>query len=189
MHNKSFTADNQVSVVGGRNIANEYFGLGSGIGFADIDVLAVGPVVQEVSIQFDLYWNSASAYAAAAFVGAAAPDAAASLQAHFAATQADPLSIDYIKAVRETSILADMLNQRLPFEWTTAQVLYDAPAKTLDRTQRTDVLLFPALMGRLGRPEKSFDIVSPYFVPGNEGTVLLVELARREDLVRVPATV
>jgi cardiolipin synthase C len=66
MHNKSFTADNQVSVVGGRNIANEYFGAGDGIGFADIDVIGVGPVVQQVSTEFDLYWHSASAYAAAA---------------------------------------------------------------------------------------------------------------------------
>ena len=32
MHNKSFTADNQVSVVGGRNIGNEYFGAGTGSG-------------------------------------------------------------------------------------------------------------------------------------------------------------
>jgi putative cardiolipin synthase len=185
MHNKSFTADNQVSVVGGRNIANEYFGAGSGIAFADLDVLAVGPVVQQVSTQFDLYWNSASAYPAASFVGAAAPDAAAVQQARFAATRADPLSVEYLKAVRETSILADLLNRKLEFDWTTAQVLYDAPAKTLDRSERTDVLLFPALMNRLGRPQKSFDIVSPYFVPGDDGTLLLAELARRGVKVRV----
>ena len=79
----------------------------------------------------------------------AAADAVAQLQARFAATHANPLSVDYLRAVRETSLLADLQNQRLAFEWTTAQVLYDAPAKTLDRSQRTDVLLFPALMQRL----------------------------------------
>jgi cardiolipin synthase C len=47
------------------------------------------------------------------------------------------------------------------------------------------VLLFPALMQRLGKPEKSFDIVSPYFVPGTEGTVLLADMARRGVKVRV----
>jgi Phosphatidylserine/phosphatidylglycerophosphate/cardiolipin synthases and related enzymes len=45
MHNKSFTADNQATVVGGRNIADEYFGAGAGLTFADLDVLAVGPAV------------------------------------------------------------------------------------------------------------------------------------------------
>ena len=39
MHNKSFTADNQATVVGGRNIADEYFGAGTGLTFADLDVL------------------------------------------------------------------------------------------------------------------------------------------------------
>ena len=76
MHNKSFTADNQASVVGGRNIANEYFGAAGAIGFADLDVVVVGPVVQEVSTQFDRYWNSASAYPAAEFVGPVDADAA-----------------------------------------------------------------------------------------------------------------
>ena len=43
MHNKSFTADNQATIVGGRNIGNEYFAAGEGVAFADLDVLASGP--------------------------------------------------------------------------------------------------------------------------------------------------
>ncbi|MBJ6136324.1 phospholipase D-like domain-containing protein [Marinobacter litoralis] len=46
MHNKSFNADNQAAIVGGRNIADEYFGAGSGALFADLDVLAIGPVAE-----------------------------------------------------------------------------------------------------------------------------------------------
>ena len=61
MHNKSFTADNRASVVGGRNIGNEYLGAGSGVLFVDLDVLVVGAAVGEVSGEFDRYWNSASA--------------------------------------------------------------------------------------------------------------------------------
>src|SRR5262245_57926636 len=62
MHNKSFTADNRASIVGGRNVGNEYFGAGQGVVFEDLDVIAVGTAVQAVSAAFDLYWNSASAY-------------------------------------------------------------------------------------------------------------------------------
>src|SRR4051812_26928217 len=75
MHNKSFTVDNQATVVGGRNIGNDYFGSGEGVVFADLDVLAVGRVVSEVSKEFDLYWNSASAYPAEGFVGPASATA------------------------------------------------------------------------------------------------------------------
>ena len=62
MHNKSFTADNQATIVGGRNIGDEYFGATNGVLFADLDVLAVGPVVAEVAKDFDRYWASGSSY-------------------------------------------------------------------------------------------------------------------------------
>ncbi|MEG2032634.1 MAG: phospholipase D-like domain-containing protein, partial [Janthinobacterium sp.] len=48
MHNKSFTADNQATIVGGRNVGDEYFGAAGDVLFADLDVLAIGPVVDEV---------------------------------------------------------------------------------------------------------------------------------------------
>ena len=62
MHNKSFSIDNSMTIVGGRNIGDEYFGTHEGVNFGDIDVLAVGPVAAEVGAQFDLYWNSELAY-------------------------------------------------------------------------------------------------------------------------------
>jgi putative cardiolipin synthase len=185
MHNKSFTVDNQMSVVGGRNIADEYFGAGSGIGFADIDVLAVGPIVRDVSKEFDVYWNSPSAYPAASFVGLPGPEGAAMLEEKFAATRADPVSVDYLEAARQAPLIAELRERKLAFEWTTAQVVYDDPAKTLDTTSRTDLLLFPELIKRIGQPQKSFDIVSPYFVPGDGGTALLTDIAKRGVQVRV----
>ena len=48
MHNKSFTADNAATIVGGRNVGDEYFGATNGVLFADLDALAVGDVVPKV---------------------------------------------------------------------------------------------------------------------------------------------
>ena len=62
MHNKSFTVDNQTAVVGGRNIGNEYFEADPELAFGDLDVLAIGPVVTEVSSSFDAYWNNVLSY-------------------------------------------------------------------------------------------------------------------------------
>jgi len=87
--------------------------------------------------------------------------------------------------VRGTPLIGDLLDRRLALEWTTAQVVYDDPAKTLDTTARTDVLLFPELVQTLGRPQKTFDLVSPYFVPGTEGTDALQTLAGRGVKVRI----
>ena len=44
IHNKLFTVDNQITIVGGRNIADEYFELKKGGEYLDFDVIAIGPV-------------------------------------------------------------------------------------------------------------------------------------------------
>jgi putative cardiolipin synthase len=184
MHNKSFTADNQVSVVGGRNIGNEYFAAGTGVAFADLDVVAVGEAVRQVSAQFDLFWNSPSAYPAANFVGTSG-EGAALLAGRFAANRADPDTVAYVDAVRRARLVDQILDSGLPFEWTSAKLVHDDPAKTLASQTRADDLLFPELVRAIGRPTRSLDLVSPYFVPGENGTAALAALARSGVQVRI----
>ncbi|MET0544190.1 MAG: phospholipase D family protein [Variovorax sp.] len=62
MHNKLFLADNVLGVTGGRNLGDAYFGIGEEGNFVDIDVLAAGPIVQDLSRSFDSYWNNERAY-------------------------------------------------------------------------------------------------------------------------------
>jgi putative cardiolipin synthase len=186
MHNKSFTADSQVSIVGGRNVGNEYFGAGDAAPFADLDVIAVGPVVREVSNEFDLYWNSASAYPADRIVRSADYTVAAeTIGMKFRTARDDPESVSYLEALRTTDLVKELLAGRLPLDWANAQVVRDNPAKTLDTHDRTDVLLISDLLNKIGHPAKSFDLVSPYFVPGADGTATLAAVAQRGVRVRV----
>jgi putative cardiolipin synthase len=185
MHNKSFTADNQATIVGGRNVGNEYFGAGDEVVFTDLDVLAIGPVVNEVSKEFDLYWNSASAYPADRILAKPSAEAAAALEAKFAAVRADPEATRYIQAPRETQLVKELIDHKLPLDWAEARVVADDPAKTLDTTARRDVLLITEVMPLMGPPKSSFDLVSPYFVPGDTGTAALEQLAQRGVKVRV----
>jgi putative cardiolipin synthase len=62
MHNKVFVADGKVAVIGGRNLSDDYFGMGKKLSFRDFDLLAIGPVVTQAEGAFDLYWNSRWAY-------------------------------------------------------------------------------------------------------------------------------
>jgi putative cardiolipin synthase len=185
MHNKAFVADNQAAVVGGRNIGNEYFGAGTEVPFKDLDVLAVGAAVGSVSDQFDLYWNSPSAYPAERVLGSPAAGARERLDAHFAAARADPHSRAYLDAVRDTPLVAALFERRLELEWADAQVVRDDPAKTLDQAERRDFLMLSAILGAGARPSASLDIISPYFVPARKGTEFLEELARAGVRVRV----
>ena len=59
MHNKLLVADNRAAILGGRNVGNEYFGFATEFNFRDLDVLGVGPVARQTSIEFDRFWNSA----------------------------------------------------------------------------------------------------------------------------------
>ena len=69
MYSKSFTVDNRVTIVGGRNIGDEYFDANKDLAFADMDILAIGPAVPAVSKAFDQYWNSDHAYPASTLAG------------------------------------------------------------------------------------------------------------------------
>lgn len=57
MHNKAMVVDGQVAIVGGRNLADEYFGLHGTANFRDMELVAGGPIVRAVSRAFDDYWN------------------------------------------------------------------------------------------------------------------------------------
>jgi len=185
MHNKSFTADNLATIVGGRNVGNEYFGAGNATVFADLDVLAVGPAVAEVSREFDLYWNSASAYPVASLVEMPPPAVAQALLARLQDAKDEPEAQDYIERVRAEPFVPALIAGRLPLEWAGAQVLYDDPAKTLDPTLSTDHLLLGSLLRTIGSARAEFALISPYFVPGADGTAALAALARSGVEVRV----
>ena len=68
MHNKSMTFDGAVSILGGRNIGDAYFGAGDHGLFIDLDTYVVGPVVGDVAAQFERYWNSDPAYPAVSII-------------------------------------------------------------------------------------------------------------------------
>jgi len=185
MHNKSFTVDNQVTVVGGRNIGDEYFGAADEVEFADLDVVAAGAVVRDVSAQFDAYWNGPSAYPATSLVGASNPDEAAGVRARWAQMADEPRAAKYVQAVNETPLVREMLAERLPLEWVNARLVYDDPAKVLHPPERSETHMLPRLQAALGEPKAELDLVSPYFVPADDGTQALRALASRGVQVRV----
>lgn len=49
MHNKAMIADNQMAILGGRNLSDQYFEADTDYNFRDIDVLSAGPIVADIS--------------------------------------------------------------------------------------------------------------------------------------------
>jgi putative cardiolipin synthase len=184
MHNKSLTADTQVTIVGGRNIGDEYFALGEGMVFADLDVIAAGRVARDVADAFDLYWNSDSAYPVEAIVGKAPASAVPDLKARFAAMRSAPAAARYLDALQRTRLIEALVANELTLEWADTHLVYDEPTKALGDVPASD-LLFTRLQECLGKPEREIDLISPYFVPGKEGTEALADYPRRGIQLRV----
>ncbi len=164
MHNKSFTADNQATIIGGRNIGDEYFGATNDVLFADLDVLAIGPVVNEVSDDFDRYWASESSYPVDLILPKAAPDALDTLATEAAAVEQDPDATAYTKALRNSELAKSLLDGELSLEWASTQLISDDPSKGLGQASGDDLLTYE--LGRIiGKPESQVGLISPYFVP------------------------
>ena len=69
MHNKLLVVDNEIGIVGGRNVGDEYFQGGRDFEFGDYDIIAAGPIVKQMSNSFDAFWNSPMAIPIEAFAG------------------------------------------------------------------------------------------------------------------------
>jgi putative cardiolipin synthase len=187
MHNKSFTVDNQVTILGGRNIGNEYFNADPDLAFADLDVMAIGPVVKEVSSVFDRYWNSELAYPASVLLKGdpPTPEKVEELRGQLNEYVADQTDSEYLQALRNSDLANKIRKDQIEFRWGDAEVVFDQPEKLLHDFSETEYHLWPTLKPYWEGVEKELVIFSPYFVPGKPGTAFLTQLSQRGVRVRI----
>jgi len=192
MHNKSFTVDNQVTIVGGRNIGNEYFSADEESNFNDIDVLSVGPVVEDVTKQFDIYWNSDVVYPVQAFDhNQANADDLAQLRGKFTDFKQANEGSKYALDIQGTEMYRHIMDSSAwsPYQKKSfsgkLQVIYDDPEKGLGKTEDEIVYLKSLMRPYLEGVNTTLELVSPYFVPGKSGVEYLVGLVEKGVQVRV----
>ncbi|MBN3846553.1 MULTISPECIES: phospholipase D family protein [Burkholderiaceae] len=184
MHNKSLTADSTATILGGRNIGDEYFDATDGVVFADLDVLAVGPAAADVSRDFDRYWASASAYPVERILPHESVDQLAELERKAHAIEQQPAAAAYMDALRGPHVVQKMLDDTLRFDWAKTHMISDDPAKGLNNAP-PEALIPNQMREVLGEPSREIDLVSPYFVPARTGTQYLTDLAAKGVEVRV----
>jgi putative cardiolipin synthase len=179
MHNKSFTADNQITIIGGRNIADEYFGARVDAKFGDLDVLAIGPVVNDVSAMFDSYWNHERAAPIEAFADMP-DDPAAELERVRADLEAAKQKADiskYAAAVKD-QILEYVETDTSGFIWAPYTLVVDSPDKSFKSKAETVSLIKTPLRESILSAQNEVLIMSPYFVPRKTGIQVISDLQR-----------
>jgi putative cardiolipin synthase len=168
MHNKTYIVDNQFVIVGGRNIADEYFGLNQKANFRDMDLLGGGPVAADVSTMFDGYWNSPwSIPLEAVGVKAPSPASVEKKSRKFKAVLEKmmknfPIPLDFGK----DDLIARLNDLRSHFVWASSEVVGDDPGKSFE--PRAPGAAASPIVNRLtqvgAEAKKEILVVSPYFI-------------------------
>ena len=180
MHNKSMIFDKQITIIGGRNIGDEYLSNDQNSQFADLDVLLIGKVVADIDNSFVSYWSAPISFDVETLVKlnkGASENFLLSLDKLNDENKETPSSLSmYRSAIEDSSIDTDLINKRIPFRWTNMQFLSDDVGK-LTKSSPTETNLVQQLRTLLGRPSKQLTIISSYFVPTKDGVDTLVALA------------
>jgi phosphatidylserine/phosphatidylglycerophosphate/cardiolipin synthase-like enzyme len=201
MHNKMLVADNAVAITGGRNLGETYFGQSKGTNFADIDVLAAGRIVRELSRSFDQYWNSPLAYpvqslmSAKEIEGLKPKPAAATIETFSATPQAaaeaaSPAPAKSLTAAPDNAnALPDSADLRLlTWTWAPSVLLVDQPSKIAadaDDVAEAQETTVDGLLQLMSQAKTDLLIVSPYFVPGERMMAQFADIRQRGVRVRV----
>jgi len=182
MHNKLMVVDNAVAIVGGRNMSDPYFGVHPDQNFRDLDVVAIGPVVRDLSKVFDRFWNGDWAVPIAALVDHiyTTDDYAATTRAAREGIASGQYPYPLERDVAELEAELDTLYRS--FIWAPARVIWDDPASISDPGLRT---MNRWLASRTGRLETEVLAESAYFVPLQDGVALIKRLRERGVRVRI----
>lgn len=189
MHNKLLAVDNVVAITGGRNIGDPYLIAGNG-SFFDADILAMGPVVRELSESFDHYWNSERTYAGALFW----PDSSqADRRAQFANDigQFSPSpgrgSAPYVP---QTAVVSDAASQiaagSVPLQICSSRLFFDSTDKVVganlvDATGTVHERVIDVFV----MARRDLYVASPYFVRGRAGLERIRSLRDRGVRLRL----
>ncbi|OTG89879.1 phospholipase [Acinetobacter sp. ANC 3832] len=185
MHNKTFTADNQIALIGGRNMSNQYYNISDNYQFSDVDVMLVGQAVDDITHSFDEYWNNNYAYPVGRIVN---PQQYTlryeSLKEQLTQHYEEATVQNYLDLTNRSNDFDNWLSHHIQLDWVKAEVVKDSPDKIKDKAKKEQHLNFQ-MVRHLEKPQHNVDLISAYFVPQKKGEIKLSELAKEGVEVRV----
>ncbi len=189
MHNKALIADNQMAIMGGRNLGDAYFEKFTNATFKDIDILAAGPIVPQISRSFDEYWNDENTITIKNVVPPVTDEDKRQeilndLSDNWNQVVATREGMEFI----DRRLSDDLADGRISLNWSHATMNADDPDKIDDDAEETGEDVSRVLLKLdelLNRAEKEFIIVTPYFVPTEAGVEWLAGLEEKGIEVKV----
>lgn len=183
MHNKAWIADGRMAIVGGRNIGDAYFDAAEAANFRDMDLLLLGPVVQQTETVFDEYWNSGSVLPIRSLSGSRKGDLSGT-KSNLEALLSSGDALPYLQRLREEKSIEAMLSGEHVIHWTTDARIVSDPAEKANGSAR-ESWLANAIFPVIASATSELHIISPYFIPGDQGVATLRNLVDRGAAVSI----
>jgi putative cardiolipin synthase len=173
MHTKAWIVDRRLAIVGGRNIGDAYFDAAD-TNFRDLDVLLLGPAVDQAMAIFEVFWESEAALPVHRLNP---PERQGTLKAARLAAPGSDAADQLLARVGQRRSIAEFVAADGMHWAKDVRVIADPPEKVLGR--RRGNWLMKELMPLIQACRRNLEIVSPYFIPGRTGAAILTKLVRR----------
>lgn len=176
MHNKLFIVDGSAVIIGGRNVASNYFDDSAEMNFSDTDVLFIGKLAQDALGSFEEYWAYHKSIPVDVFPNHNNPKELENLVNDIVSKSA------YYQQEKEifneaVKIFIESYNaKKFPIYWGNARLIADSPKKAEGGEQISPII--DALDGLWKETKKSIYVSAAYFVPGKNGTANLIKGAK-----------
>jgi putative cardiolipin synthase len=186
MHNKSFIVDNREAIIGGRNIADDYFDAASDNNYRDLDLLAVGPVVRAASSAFDKYWNDQATLPASAWVKAkSSPEDLAKVRTEVAKSVRKFADSDYAQEASMELPDGPTADRSGHWFWGEAAMEADQPGKIDADAARPELMIAPKVKDLMFNASSEVLLLTPYFVPSKDDRANFVAMAQKGVAVKI----
>lgn len=185
MHNKTVIMDNTLAIVGGRNVGNHYYGVSEEKNFRDLDMVAVGPVVRDISKMYDYFWNGKWSVPIAALTDKTYTLEDLKKERKNLEDQIRKDSYPYPSEKDGKKLVSQLRSKLNKLVWANGDIVWNDPVQMArDISEQEDTIIIK-LHQRLKNVKKSLYIESAYFIPGAKGVARLSDISKRGVKVRV----
>ncbi|PAF47742.1 phospholipase [Helicobacter sp. 12S02634-8] len=166
MHNKLFVVDGIALIIGGRNIADNYFDNNLSVNFSDTDVFFLGDIAHQAQESFDKYWDFHRSVPASLLPSKSKMKKyTKNYSKYIAKIEGSPSDWKIYETAISSFISRYQKHQNIIY-WGNAKLIADLPQKIEEPIESP---LTQALRKIWTHTRESIYISSAYFVPGKKG--------------------
>jgi len=186
MHNKAIIADNQIAIMGGRNLGDEYFDASKDTNFRDVDIFTSGPITRQISKNFDRYWNSDESFPLSA-LNLPPPDTKTIAELHDVMKRhwEEMLKSPVGKRLKKMPLPHEVRMGDVPLAWANVELAADGPGKINQSSETSTSAPGLRIDQLVSHAQHEFIVFTPYFVPLDGGVEWLNALVKRGVAVRI----